>query len=340
MKHTASITSVSWIPSEAIPMSLIKIPIILGIAHYDSPPPDRLTDLAALHAAGGFRFANRLQASIEVSDGKIVDAGYEGEGLMSSTVADLKVTALAIPAVAFPDIRREPEHGDGWVRFVQTTGGRTGSPMPRKVNRPPYLQITSPTVWTTLSLTLHADGRSEFDVVGASPFPRHWFYDDDGALVKKSGIADYREWAGEMHGDNTPWGEQEHRLLVADVETELERSMSATIMQGGAKPEIRRVSEGASLTEQGEEGSELYLVLDGMLTVEVDGEGVAEVGPGAILGERAVLEGGSRTSTLRALTPVKVAVATAAQIDRDALAELATGHRREDESQRSGSATS
>lgn len=33
MKHIASVTSVSWIPSEAIPMTLVKIPIILGIAH-------------------------------------------------------------------------------------------------------------------------------------------------------------------------------------------------------------------------------------------------------------------------------------------------------------------
>lgn len=338
MQYSASITSVSWIPSEAIPMTLMKIPIILGIAHYDSPPPDHLDDLAALHAAGGFRFANRLKASIEVSDREIVDARYEGEGLMSSTVADLKVTSFSFPPVALPDIRHEPEHGDGWVRFVQTTGGRTGSPMPRKVNRPPYLQITSPTVWTTLSLTLHADGRSEYDVVGASPFPRHWFYDDAGALVKKSGIADYREWAGEMHKDNSPWGDQEHHLLVADAETELERRMSATIMQAGARPEIRRVSEGTSLTEQGEDGNELFLVLDGMLSVEVNGEGVAEAGPGAILGERAMLEGGQRTSTLRALTPVKVAVATADQIDRVALSELAAGHRREEGNAEPGSA--
>src|SRR3712207_7684612 len=42
----------------------------------------------------------------------------------------------------------------------------------------------------------------------------------------------------------------------------------------------------SDLTQQGEEGSELFLLLDGVLTVEVDGESLAEVGPGAILGER------------------------------------------------------
>jgi hypothetical protein len=329
VKHAASFTSISWIPSEAIPMSLVKIPIILGVGHYDAPPPDRLDDLNALHTAGAFRFANALRAWIEVDGDEIIDAGYEGEGLMSSTVANLGVRSLEFKPVAFPDIRREPEHGDGWVRFTQTTGGRTGSPMPRTVNRPPFLQVTSPTVWTTLSLTLHSDGRSEHEVVGASPFPRHWFYDTAGELVQKSGFANYKGWADEMSVDNSPWSDKDHELLVSEVETSLERRLSTLIMQGGARPELRRLDEGSHLTEQGAEGDEMYLLLDGMLLVEVDGEPVAEVGPGTILGERAILEGGRRTSTLRALTPIKVAVATADQIDRQALTELAEGHRRE-----------
>ncbi|MET0148799.1 MAG: cyclic nucleotide-binding domain-containing protein, partial [Acidimicrobiales bacterium] len=77
-------------------------------------------------------------------------------------------------------------------------------------------------------------------------------------------------------------------------------------------------------------GDEVYLLLDGVLRVEVDGELVAEVGPGAILGERAVLEGGTRTASLRAVTAGRVAVAAGEGIDLDALAEIAEGHRRED----------
>ena len=73
----------------------------------------------------------------------------------------------------------------------------------------------------------------------------------------------------------------------------------------------------------------MYLLLDGVLSVEVDGTPIAEVGPGAILGERAILEGRARTSTLRAMTKVKVAVAHAAEIDTAALAELSRGHNRE-----------
>ena len=114
------------------------------------------------------------------------------------------------------------------------------------------------------------------------------------------------------------------------VETALERELATTIMRGGEKPDIRKVKEGKLLVEQGQLGHELFLLLDGVLSVEVDGDAVAEVGPGAILGERAVLEEGRRTSTLKAMTPVRVAVARADQIDEDLLRELSEGHKRED----------
>ena len=87
---------------------------------------------------------------------------------------------------------------------------------------------------------------------------------------------------------------------------------------------------GSTLVEQGQAGAELFLLLDGVLAVEVDDKAIAEVGPGAILGERALLEGGLRTATLRAVTPCRVAVATADEVSEEALAELAKGHRREE----------
>jgi CRP-like cAMP-binding protein len=66
-----------------------------------------------------------------------------------------------------------------------------------------------------------------------------------------------------------------------------------------------------------------------VLTVSVDGEQLAELGPGAIVGERAVLESGRRTSTLTAATKVRLAAAAADAIDLDALRDLSEGHRRE-----------
>jgi CRP-like cAMP-binding protein len=90
------------------------------------------------------------------------------------------------------------------------------------------------------------------------------------------------------------------------------------------------VAESRALVEQGDRGDQIFVLLDGVITVEVDGEPLAALGPGAVLGERAVLEGGVRTSTLRAATRCKVASAPGDQFDRSALTELSTGHRRED----------
>jgi hypothetical protein len=49
-------------------------------------------------------------------------------------------------------------------------------------------------------------------------------------------------------------------------------------------------------------------------------------------GERAFLEGGTRTSSVRAVTQCKLAMVSAAEVDRGALEELSVGHRREDQS--------
>lgn len=71
-------------------------------------------------------------------------------------------------------------------------------------------------------------------------------------------------------------------------------------------------------------------MLDGVIRVERDGKRLAEYGPGALLGERAHLEGGTRTSTLVAVTPCRVASLDASQFERSDLAELSGEHRRED----------
>jgi len=100
-------------------------------------------------------------------------------------------------------------------------------------------------------------------------------------------------------------------------------------MHSAAKPRIERLSAGRVLVRQGEPGTDIYLVLDGVIRVERDGEWLAEYGPGALLGERAHLEGGARTSTLVAVTPCRVASVDAGQLDRSSLVELSVGHRRE-----------
>jgi hypothetical protein len=329
MRHASSITSLSWIPSEAIEGSM-RLAFDAGFTHYDPPPPDVIEDLEALRLADRFRFANALRAWVEVDgSGKITDCGYEGGGSMGSTTVKVGPLARTFEAIALPDLQAEPVRGDGWVRFVQTAGGRTGLPAPRRVRRRPFIQWQAPLVWTTLTLTLHADGHADAEVAGHSRFPRHWIYDDEGKLSHKSGLADFKDWFRKSFGRHTPWGDQDSEAMVTAVETALERRLSAQVMSAGEKPKIRKVKAGDALVRQGDPGNEVFLLLDGVLLVEKDGERLAEYGPGAMLGERAHLEGAGRTSSLIAVTPCRIASVDAAALDRTALDELSQGHRRE-----------
>ncbi|MGI9584902.1 MAG: cyclic nucleotide-binding domain-containing protein [Acidimicrobiia bacterium] len=328
MRIESAVASVSWIPSEAMTGPL-RVPVDVGISHYDDPLPDHIEDLDDLRLNDKFRFANNLEAWIEVVDGQVVDAGYSGGGLIGSTTIGIGIGSITIPAVAFPDIRHEPIVTATSATFTQTSGGRTGAPLPRTIKKAPFVKIVAPTVWTTLTLTIRADGTHDFAVSGASKMPRHWVYDEGGDLVAKSGTIDFKGWTKESFGDNTPWGDTDSPAVVTAVESSLERELSLHIMRSGKKPEIRKLAEGAVLVEQGESGEELFLLLDGVLTVEVDGEAIAELGPGAIVGERALIEGGNRTSTLRARTPSKVAVARSGDIRPELLEQVAVHHRRE-----------
>jgi Cyclic nucleotide-binding domain len=328
MRIEKSVTSVTWIPSDAI-SGMPKVPFEMGVAHYDDPPPDTLEDLEALRAADAFREANELRAWVEFDDGKPVDYGYSGGGHIGITRIKLGRRELTFPAVQYPLIQAEPDVGEGSVKFTQSAGGHMGLPAPRRVSGKPFFRIKSASAWTTLSLTLNADGTSEHALEGASPFPRHWVYDHSGKLVGKSGTIDFEEWYRTSHGKNTPWGDEDSPALTTAVESELERELSASIMQAGKSLERRKLEQGDALVREGDEGRELFLLLDGVVDIEANDDIVAEIGPGALLGERALLEGGKRTATIWAKTPIRVVVVPRDAIDESALPQLAATHRRE-----------
>jgi hypothetical protein len=328
MRVESSVTSLSWIPSEAV-TGVMKASFATGLSHYDDPPAAELGDLNALRDADAFRFANVLRAWAEFDGARVASHGQSGGVVMGSSTVRLGPLDATFAAVEMPDLRRAPEIGDGQVSFIQTTGGRTALPLPRRISRPPFVRLQAPLVWTTLRLTLHADGHSSTELIGASPFPRHWVYDHDGALILKAGVADWRQWIGQPSWSKTPWGQEDSPVVVAAAETALERELSTLLMHGDRKPKIRSLAAGEALATQGDPGDSLFLVLDGVLDVTVDGRSVGDLGPGAVVGERAILESSSRTATLTAVTAVRVAEAPADALDLDALAELAQGHRRE-----------
>lgn len=310
----------------------MKAGFSMGLSHYDAPPPAHVEDLRDMRDHDAFRFANDLRAWVEFdADGRPAAWGTDGGVVMGATTVKVGKAAMTLAAVKLPDLHPEPVVGADFVTFTQTCGGRTAYPLPRTINKPPFVKMQSPWVWSTLTLTIKADSSSDHHLVGASPFPRHWVYDSHGDLSLKAGVAEWNRWVGQPSWKATPWGDQDSPVLVSAAESELERELSALLMHGAAKPAISTLHEGDVLTRQGESGDSLHLVLDGILDCAVDGRSVGVVGPGAVVGERAVLENAPRTATLTAQTPVRVATASADTVDHAALEQLATGHHREDE---------
>ncbi|MEL7207948.1 MAG: cyclic nucleotide-binding domain-containing protein [Actinomycetota bacterium] len=328
MRIESSVTTVSWIPSEAV-RGAMRAPFELGLSHYDDPPPDVVDDLDELCRGDRIRFANRLEGWIEVEEGRIVDHGSSGSSFIGSTTLKVGPLSTTFDAVPLPDLEPDPEVSPERITFRRTAGGSTGVPTPRRVWRPPFVKVSAPLAWTTVSLTLGADGSVDRQLAGASPFPRHWLYAED-RLVAKSGTIRFRRWYRSAFGRHSPWGDRDSPAVVGELETALERQLSLAIMRGGEQPDVERVRKGEHLTVEGDEDDDLYLLLDGVVRVSVGGRRLADLGPGAVFGQRAAQEGGLRTATVTALTDGRVAVAHPEQLDPDALTELSRTQRREE----------
>ena len=316
----SSVTAVSWVPVGCVEGGQ-RLQFHVGAAQYDDPPPDHLDALPSLLAGGRVRLANQLRGVVEVDGGRIVASGQSGQGHLGAPREAADATQIGFAAVALPDLRPDPEVGDGWVRFGQTAGGLLSVGMPYRPGPGGSPRLAAPAAWTTLALTIHADGTSEQALVGASPFPRHWVYDHAGRLIATSGVVDFSGWQADAWDPFTPWGGRDAPVRATAVETALERELSRVMLDSA--PHWLRLRRGATLVSQGDPGHELYLLFDGLLAVEIDGVTVTELGPGAVVGELALLEGGRRTATLRAVTGCRVAAVPGDRIDRAALAELA-----------------
>jgi hypothetical protein len=316
----SSVTAVSWVPAGSVEGGQ-RLAFHVGAAQYDDPPPDQLDDLPSLLDGGRVRLANQLRGFVEVSDGRIVASGQSGQGHVGSAREAADAAQVGFAAIPLPDLRPDPEAGDGWVRFGQTAGGLLSVGIPYRTGPGGSPRLAAPAAWTTLALTIHADGTSSQALAGASPFPRHWVYDHDGNLTATSGVVDFTGWQADAWDPFTPWGGRDAPVRVSAVETALERELSRVVLDSA--PQWTRLRKGATLVAQGDPGHELYLLFDGLLAVEIDGVTVAELGPGAVVGEVALLDGGRRTATLRAVTSCRVAAVPGHRIDRDALAELA-----------------
>ena len=317
----ATATCLSWIPPQAVE-GAFKVPFGLGIAHYDQPPPDSAPDIADLLAADAIRFANQLRAWIEIRDGEITDYGMSGHGRLGSTTVRLGSRALTFAGVALPDLDAPPEVHPGRVRFALTAGGHTGAMIPRHIRHPPFVRLTAPIAWSTVALTMCADGSSRAELAGASCFPRHYLYDTEGNLTYKSALISYRHWLRRAEHEDSPWSGAAHPVPVAHVRDAAERSLADTILVSGGYRQ-HRLPTGARLSEAPIAETEVHVLLDGLLAIEFDGKPIAEVGPGAIFDPAKRTQVSKEHVTVRAKTPCRLAVLARDQLDSDALLGVA-----------------
>ena len=74
------------------------------------------------------------------------------------------------------------------------------------------------------------------------------------------------------------------------------------------------IPPGRAFIREGHLGREAVIIADGLARVTMGGQEVAAVGRGDVVGEMAVLDGGPRSATVTALTPVAAYVCTPAEL--------------------------
>jgi hypothetical protein len=106
-----------------------------------------------------------------------------------------------------------------------------------------------------LELTINIDGSCTQRVIGSSPFPRHWLYDNEGHLVQKTALTRAQMWAHSAFGRHTPWGGEDQQSVVSGPVTPLERAIADKVMRGGQTPLVRSLPAGEFLFRQGGPGA-------------------------------------------------------------------------------------
>jgi CRP/FNR family transcriptional regulator, cyclic AMP receptor protein len=73
---------------------------------------------------------------------------------------------------------------------------------------------------------------------------------------------------------------------------------------------VRQVTEGDTLTRQGQFGDELLVVLSGTAATSISGTTVSNIGEGEVIGEISFLDHGPRSATITATSAMEIGVLT------------------------------
>jgi CRP/FNR family cyclic AMP-dependent transcriptional regulator len=92
--------------------------------------------------------------------------------------------------------------------------------------------------------------------------------------------------------------------------------------------ELESHPEGAAVVREGGYANDFYVIDDGTARVERDGQHLADLGPGDVFGEQALLEGEQRSASVIAASPLRVVKISHWELDKmkrdmpEAVAEL------------------
>ena len=322
MRLTGEATCLSWIPPTAVE-GVFKLPFGRGIAHYDKPPPDKSPDVDAMLDADAIRFANQVRAWIDVQDGRICDHGMTGGGRLGSTTVRLMKRGHTFAGVALPDLVAEPEVFADRVSFRQTCGGHTGAPVPRAISHPPYVRIAAPLAWSSIVLTLYVDGTSESEIADASAFPRHYLYDSAGQLTHKTALIRYKDWLYRSEQQRSPWAGVHEPVPITQVKQQAERSLADSILVSARYEQYQLPAE-AMLGSHQIRDDQVAVLLDGLMVVLIDDEPAVEIGPGAVFDPSTRIAESKQHAKIRAQTAARLALLSRADVDADALLEVAS----------------
>jgi CRP-like cAMP-binding protein len=118
----------------------------------------------------------------------------------------------------------------------------------------------------------------------------------------------------------TPRGEPRGRSFFGgriSQDDKIERLEDVAMLAGCSRRQLRaiariseviEVAEGTVLARSGEPGQEFFLILDGSARVEVSPRKRSRLQPGQYFGEMSLLDGGPRSATVVADTPLRLLV--------------------------------